>query len=89
MEPSHAVSDPCDLFLTSFLYQKKALGPGGFSYYRRRDYQKGWRGSMLPAFAGVVFVAVLVVECGGGKGVERGRFEKLGGRGDVVLMVGV
>lgn len=37
---------------------------------------------MLPAFAGVaagVFVAVLVVECGG-KGGERGRFEKLGER---------
>lgn len=44
---------------------------------------------MLPAFAAVdIFVAVLVVvESGGGKGVERGRFEKLGGRGDVVLMM--
>ena len=46
---------------------------------------------MLPAFAAVaaaVFVAVPVVECGG-KGVEKGRFEKLDERGDGVLVVGV
>lgn len=40
---------------------------------------------MLLAFAAVV---VLVVERGG-KGGERGRLEKLGGRGDGVLVVGV
>lgn len=40
---------------------------------------------MLPAF---VAVAVLVVECGG-KEAERRRFEKLGGREDGVLVVGV
>lgn len=37
---------------------------------------------MLPAFAAAA-AAVLVVECGG-KGGGRGRFEKLGGRGDGV-----
>lgn len=42
---------------------------------------------MLPAFVDAV-VAVLVVECGG-KGGERGRSEKHGGRGDGVLVVGV
>lgn len=40
---------------------------------------------MLPAFAAV---AVLVVECGG-KEAERRRSEKLGGREDGVLVVGV
>lgn len=39
---------------------------------------------MLPAFAAAAaVVAVLVAECGG-KGGGRGRFEKLGGRGDGV-----
>lgn len=37
---------------------------------------------MLPA-------VVDVVDESGGKGGERGRFERLGGRGDGVLVVGV
>lgn len=42
---------------------------------------------MLPAFAiAAAVVAGFVVECGG-KGGERVRFEKPGGRGDGVLLV--